>query len=83
MIVFPFGKESKWDFFVFGTNPGRITSNPKSNTRGNYIKTKISAKKLRTRFEAIDWQGNSCTVDGVAWFSKPEIVKRYVDEFEV
>lgn len=74
---FAFGTADDFAFFVLGANPARIILKPTANNRGYFIKPKIDTDTLIQRFKQVDWQGNSCASGGVAWFTKPELVKHY------
>ena len=76
-VDFRFGDKNDFAFFIFGSNPGRVTHRPKPNNRGYFIKPKIDKNELIRRLAAVHWRGNSCASGGVAWFTKPEVVRQY------
>ena len=78
---FEFALKEDYDFFVFGANPGKVVKKPSSNNRGYYIKSKINANDLAENFRKLKWNGHSCANGGVAWFTKPEIIKYYNDAY--
>ncbi len=80
-VDFVFAKKEDFELFIFGANPGKAIMNPLPNNRGYFIKSKIKVSKLIEKLSSIKWVGNSCANGGVAWFTKPEVVKVYNDKF--
>ena len=78
---FAFGTPDDYEFFMFGSSPGKIVTEPKPNNRGYYIKPKIPSEEVIDRIQNVSWQGHSCANGGVAWFTKPEIVAQYNEAF--
>ena len=78
---FEFAQKSDYDFFIFGANPEKIIKTPTPNNRGYYIKSKINQHELANNFRKLRWKGHSCANGGVAWFTRPEIIKYYNDAY--
>lgn len=78
---FYFTTKDKCDFFILGASPKKIKlpSDVNKNNRGYYIKSNIDLIKLKENFISIKWveYSNSSANGGVAWFTKPELIKAY------
>jgi len=76
-----FSNKEDYDFFILGASPKTILKTPNKNNRGYYIKIKNNKNlnNIIKKFESIKWNGNSSVSGGVSWFTKPEIVKIYLD----
>ena len=74
---FDFATKKEFDVFVFGASPKRVTTDPKPNNRGHFLKAKIPVPILIERIKCVDWQGNSCANGGVYWLTKFEFAKQY------
>jgi len=76
---FSFSDKNNFDIFVFGASPKRITTAPKENNRGYYLKSNIPVAELVDRIKGINWTGNSCANGGVYWLTKYEFIEQYVN----
>lgn len=78
-----YGTKDDYDFFVMGAALHTTKDVPEANNRGYYIKVKDHNKiqQIRDRFALSEWKGNSSANGGVAWFTKPEVVKAYMEKF--
>ena len=71
-------------FFILGASPNTVTecSDVVSTNRGYYIKPQLKCKKeLVTLFKAIKFNGQSSASGNVAWLTKTEIIKNYLESF--
>ena len=57
---------------------------PEENNRGYYIRVKDRKRinKVKNNFINGDWRGFSSANGGVAWLTKPEVVKEYRHQYE-
>ena len=78
---FEFGTREDYDIFVFGASPKKVISNPKSNNRGYFLKSKIPKNELTDKIKEISWQGNSCANGGVYWLNKTEFLQQYLSHY--
>ena len=70
------------DFFILGASPNttKEINDVSKNNRGYYIKPKLKSKtELLSVFSEIKFKGLSSVNGGVAWRTKPEIIKDYVE----
>lgn len=80
-----FSNKNNYDFFVMGSSPKNIKLIPETTNRGYYIKIKENSfekiDEIINNFKKIDWykNSNSSVNGGVAWFTKFELVKIYLD----
>jgi hypothetical protein len=76
-----FGKPNDYDFFVMGASINTVKDVPTKNNRGYYIKVKseIDPINVRENFKKMKIQNYSSANGGVAWVTKPELVKNYLD----
>ena len=74
---FDFAKPEDFDVFVFGASPKRVITNPTSNNRGYYLKSKVPVETLVKRIKSVNWNGNSCANGGVYWLTKLEFISQY------
>lgn len=78
---FKWGTKNDYDFFIFGASPSKIIQIPNKNNRGYYIKSKIDIEILKGKIRNTVWQKNSSANGGVAWLTKPEIIKSYLETY--
>lgn len=80
---FVYASATDYDFFVMGAAPHVVKDKPSNTNRGYYIKVKPEKqiKNIIETFQKINWKefGNSSASGGVAWFSKPELIKAYIE----
>lgn len=78
---FDFSTASNYDFFIMGAAPSNVKIVVEPNNRGYYIKCKIDPEVVKRKFQLIDWRkyGNSSASGGVSWFTKPELIKIYIE----
>lgn len=80
---FKYGTSQDYDFFVMGAAPHVVKDKPEPTNRGYYIKVtkKEDVSKVIENFKTIEWKkfANSSASGGVAWFSKPELIKAYME----
>jgi len=78
---FVFGNKNDYDFFILGAAPSNIINIPSTTNRGYYIKVKdgFSIDSVKDNFRQIKWKGFSSVNGGVAWLTKAEIVKTYIE----
>ncbi|MGE4418783.1 MAG: hypothetical protein AB7D38_02980 [Sulfurimonas sp.] len=76
---FSFATKEDYDFFIKGAAPSNPIEIPSANNRGYYIKVVpgINIETIKNNFRLIIWNGLSSVSGGVAWFTKPEIIKIY------
>ena len=85
-----YGTNLDYDFYVMGAS-FEVKDKPEKNNRGYYIK--VSSNKdmiaVRNNFEHLrvlrkqgQITGYSSVNGGVAWITKPELVKVYKEEYE-
>jgi len=76
-------KPQNGDFYVLGTAPQNVKelNEVNENNRGYYIKVKDPKKieKIKDNFRNTTWKGHSSANGGVSWFTKPELVKVYME----
>jgi hypothetical protein len=79
-----FGNETDYDFFVMGAALNTIKDKPTENNRGYRIKVKPNADKnlVMENFKKMKIKSFSSANGGVAWHTKPEVVKNYLDNFD-
>lgn len=79
-----FGTKEHHDFFVMGAAIYTVKDDPTPNNRGYYIKVNAGkdASSVRQRFQLLQYRGLSSASGGVAWVTKPELVKAYREQFE-
>lgn len=78
---FAFSDKNDYDFFVMGAAPNVTKTEPESTNRGYYIKSYIPVDVLIERFESTKWPSLSSVNGGVAWRTKPELIKYYSEIF--
>ena len=78
-----YGDKNNYDFFIMGASINTVKESPTKNNRGYYIKVKDSANVdvVEGNFKTAIWKGYGTASGGVAWFTKPEIVKLYREQF--
>ena len=78
-----FSGSSDYHFFVMGAALNNTKKKPTKNNRGYYIKVKDSANVdvVEGNFKTAIWKGYGTASGGVAWFTKPEVVKLYREQF--
>ena len=78
-----FSTEEDYSFFVMGAALNTTKEKPTKNNRGYYIKVKdnLKVEDIENNFKKATWVGNGSAGGGVAWFTKPEIVKIYREQF--
>ena len=76
-----YGTKNEYDFFVMGAAPNTVKDTPEPNNRGYYIKVKKDKHKIMNNFINGVWNGYSSANGGVAWLTKPELVKMYSEQF--
>ena len=61
-----------------------IKDTPTKNNRGYFIKIKpdIDVETVKTNFRKMKVQNFSSASGGVAWLTKPELVKNYLENFK-
>ncbi len=81
---FIYGSKNNYDFFVMGAAPYNIKDSPSPTNRGYYIKVRegVAPEQVRCNFESASWVGNSSVAGGVSWFTQPEMVRQYRQQFE-
>ena len=74
-----FGNKDDYDFFVMGASINTVKDYPEKNNRGYHIKVKknISVQKVKDNFRTLEYVNYSSANGGVAWITKPELVKNY------
>jgi len=79
-----YGTKNDYDFFVMGASLKTVKEEPEETNRGYYIKVRknISINKVKNNFINGDWNGFSSANGGVSWFTKPEVVKAYREQYE-
>jgi len=77
---FEFTDANDYDFFVMGAAPNTIKDAPTVNNRGYYVKSFIELTELEHRFRTMEWDSFSSCNGGVAWRTKPELIKCYMDK---
>lgn len=81
---FVFGTASHNDFFVRGASPRKVEGTPKSTIRGYYISVRkgVDVERVRNNFKMGIWSGNSSVSKGNCWFTKPELILHYRNQYE-
>lgn len=81
---FSFGNRSDSDIFVFGAAPTKIIRPDEvlPTNRGYFLKSKVDIKELCDKIASVDWKAaaRSSVSGGVAWFSRDEFVKHYINQ---
>lgn len=79
-----FGTKDSYDFFVMGASITTVKDAPTVHNRGYYIKVRhgVNVTVVKERFRALRYEGFSSASGGVAWVTKPELVKVYQEQFE-
>tara|TARA_R100001369_G_scaffold85496_1_gene119233 strand:+ start:118 stop:921 length:804 start_codon:yes stop_codon:yes gene_type:complete len=80
-----YGDKDNYDFFVMGASINTIKDFPTINNRGYYIKVKenINIEKVKDNFKTLKCEKYSSVSGGVAWMTKPELVKNYKESYNV
>jgi len=78
-----YGTKIDYDFFVMGASLKTVKDKPDETNRGYYIKVKkgISIEQVKDNFIKGEWKGFSSANGGVSWFTKPEVVKEYIKQY--
>lgn len=78
-----FSGSSDYHFYVMGAALNTTKKKPTKNNRGYYIKVKDPSKVdlVENNFKKAVWKGYGTAGGGVAWFTKPEVVKVYKEQF--
>jgi hypothetical protein len=80
---FSFGNRDDSDIFVFGAAPTKIIDPGEvlPTNRGYFLKSKVDVKELYAKITSVDWKtaARSSVSGGVAWFSRDEFVKHYIN----
>tara|TARA_Y100000114_G_C11733174_1_gene314722 strand:- start:37 stop:825 length:789 start_codon:yes stop_codon:yes gene_type:complete len=76
-----YGDKNSYDFYVMGASINTVKDSPTKNNRGYYIKVKkgIDIEKVRNNFKNLKVEIFSSVNGGVAWMTKPELVKNYMN----
>lgn len=74
-----FGNKDNYDFFVMGASINTVKDYPEKNNRGYHIKVKgnTTVQKVKDNFRKLKCESYSSVNGGVAWITKPELVKNY------
>ena len=77
-----YGDKNNYDFYVMGASINTVKDSPTENNRGYYIKVKkgIDIEKVKNNFKNLKVEIFSSVNGGVAWMTKPELVKNYIME---
>lgn len=80
-----YGTKDNYDFFVMGASVNTIKNIPNKNNRGYFIKVKsnINVEKIKDNFKKMKKHTHSSANGGVAWMTKPELVKNYLENYEL
>ena len=78
---FYFSTKNNYDFYVMGAAPNNLKDVPTSNNRGYYVKSLIDVEVLKERFRNIQWTSYSSVSGGVAWRTKIELIKCYIENY--
>lgn len=67
-----------------GASVTTVKDAPTATNRGYYIKVfpGTDVAQVKARFRALRYTGYSSASGGVAWVTKPELVKAYREQFE-
>ena len=78
-----YGTKLDYDFFVMGASLKTVKDIPEETNRGYYIKVKnnVSINSIKNNFKNGNWAGYSSANGGVSWFTKPEVVKAYMEQY--
>lgn len=81
-----YAKKGEGDFYILGAAPKQVKllEDVTSNNRGYYISVKDKNKlaEIKDNFRNFSWKGNSSANGGVAWLTKPELVKIYEENLK-
>ena len=75
-----FGTKTDYDFFVMGASINTIKDIPSDTNRGYYIKVKGNVEQVKENFRNLKQDGFSSANGGVSWYTKPELVKKYLEK---
>jgi len=80
-----YSNKDDYDFFVMGASVNTIKDIPTKNNRGYFIKIKpsIDVENVKTNFRKMKVKNYSSANGGVAWLTKPELVKNYLENFKI
>lgn len=83
-VDWTYGTKEDADFYIMGASPKTVKElkDVEPNNRGYYIKLKENKDKdkIIEKFKNLKWGGHSSANGGVAWMTKPEIVKNYMEK---
>lgn len=79
---FRYGTQDDYDFFVLGTAPHVVKAIKEKTNRGYFIKVKkgVNVEQVKNKFRNKIWKGNSSVSGGANWFTKPELIQKYLEQ---